>query len=230
METITFSGYNWNVFEGAGFGGNTFDADNAWVDEHGWLHLKITSGDWNSAHMWTTETFGFGKFEFWVKGRIDNFHDRAILGMFLFPHGDPEGEGVDEIDIEIAGWDPGKINANYAVYATKEEPALRGQHRMAKFYFSLGNDYSYHWFERSERKVVFASFGRRPGGGRYQLCRWSYDLTHAEDYDEHISQREMPVYLNLWIKKDRLEDGTWVVPAGMTDHEVTIRRFRYQPL
>src|ERR1043166_192268 len=69
--TIQFSGYTWNVKDGAnlGPGPNNWSQNNVWVDASGFLHLKIskdpTTGKWNCAEVSTQQAFGYGKLKFW---------------------------------------------------------------------------------------------------------------------------------------------------------------------
>ena len=72
-STIQFSGYTWNVKNGShlGPGPNYWSRKNVWVDDKGFLHLKIThdsaTGKWYCAEVSTQQTFGFGKWQFWVE-------------------------------------------------------------------------------------------------------------------------------------------------------------------
>jgi len=73
-RTIKFSGYDWTVRAGRGGPGpNNWDENNVWVDQSGYLHLQLTSrgNQWYASEVSTTDRLGFGRYQFWVIGRLD---------------------------------------------------------------------------------------------------------------------------------------------------------------
>jgi hypothetical protein len=103
-KTLDFSGMTWTVKSGRGGPGPcNWSENNAWVDSSGQLHLKIskaTDGKWYCGEVYTPGNLGFGEYEWFVIGRMDNFDKNIVLG--LFPYGGPDGQ--NEIDIEMAKW------------------------------------------------------------------------------------------------------------------------------
>src|SRR5712671_2628322 len=140
-QTIWFSGYNWVIRSGQGApGANTWVADNIWVDRHGHVHLKLSyhDGKWTSAEIIMTQRLGFGRYQFWVVGRIDRLDKNVVLGFFNYPTPDVGPDGTNEIDIEFAMWGtetapPG----NYTVWPSK----LGSERNSKSFYSKLGGDH-----------------------------------------------------------------------------------------
>jgi len=107
-KTIIFSGYEWTVKSGThqGPGPNDWDERNVWVDQSGYLHLKLTKhGDrWYCAEVLTKDRLGFGRYQFWVVGRLDRLDPTVVFGLFNYPMSDVGPDGTNEIDIEFAQW------------------------------------------------------------------------------------------------------------------------------
>ena len=137
-KRIKFSGYNW-VARPSGIGGpgpNHWDQDNAWVDDKGYLHLKLTqrNGVWYSSEVRMEGRLGFGQYQFWVVGRVDRLDRNIVLGMFTYPTSDVGPDGAHEIDIEFSRWSQAdKPIGNYTVW-----PATTNVQRTTKgFSFAL---------------------------------------------------------------------------------------------
>ena len=118
-KTLRFSGYDW-VARSAGSdrGGepNDYDPENDWVDERGFLHLRMQerSGKWTCAEVYLTRSLGYGTYKFVVQ---DSAHLRpsAVFGLFTWDLANSQ-DFRNEIDIELSQWgDPKGKNAQYVV-------------------------------------------------------------------------------------------------------------------
>ena len=107
-KTIRFSGYNWKVKSGSheGPGPNNWDENNVWVDQGGYLHLKLSKqGDrWYCSEVSTEDRLGFGRYQFWVVGRVDRLDPNVVFGLFNYPTPEVGPDGTNAIDIEFAKW------------------------------------------------------------------------------------------------------------------------------
>jgi len=119
FKTIHFSGYDWKVRSASsnrGGGTSLYDAANAWTDESGALHFRITmnSGRWNCSEVNLLRSLGYGTYRFVV--RDASFLEPAVvLSMFTWDDGAPE-QNHREFDFEIARWgDPNNKNAQFVV-------------------------------------------------------------------------------------------------------------------
>lgn len=220
--TIQFSGYTWRV-RPAGTGGpgpNQWDPANVSVDSNGWLHLRLAQrdGQWQCAEVSTRERLGFGRYEFDLTGQVDRLDRNVVLGLFNYPTSDVGPDGTHEIDIEFARWGDGAAPAgNYTVWPATN--ALRQQ--TSPFAFSLQGSNSTHAFVWTSTNILFESReDLRESGTNRPLATWRFQPANTA---AGISQKPMPVHLNLWCFKGR-------PPANGREVELVIRAFRFTPL
>ena len=215
-STIQFSGYTWNVKNGShlGPGPNYWSRKNVWVDDKGFLHLKIThdsaTGKWYCAEVSTQQTFGFGKWQFWVEGRIDKMDKNVVLGLFNYSGND----GFDEMDIEWARWgNKSYPNCNYTVwpaekgfknYSYTKEVSLTGKNTTQRF-------------TRTDSSVFFQSMQGFTNGNENVVAS-----SHCKALNHSISLLSMPAYINLWLM-----NGS--APANGKEVEIIIHKFSYTP-
>lgn len=221
VDTITFAGHVWQVRQSGdgGPGPNHWDPQNVWVDEQGHLHLKISYVDdqWRAAEIYTTQRFGFGRYQFQVIGRIDQLDPNVVLGLFDYPPSPAIGpDGTNEIDIEFARWgSAANPNGNYAVY-----PAQAGIAYSAHSYeFALNSPYSTHRFLRQSQQVAFQSLQGHTNRNRREVASWRY---RPADFHNRIPQAALPVHINLWLFDGR-------PPTDGQEVELVIADFAFTP-
>lgn len=212
--TIEFSGYTWNVKQGnrKGPGPNRWRRSNVWVDTYGHLHLKISYdsavGKWSCAEVSTTQSFDFGKWQFWVEGRIDQLDKNVVLGLFNYSGND----GFDEMDIEWARWgNQNNPNCNYTIW-----PAENGY-----------NNFSYAKEITFSRKRTTQRFTRTANSVHFQTLQGFTDNNQNElssatctSPPNSISQLAMPAYINLWLFHG-------MPPSDGKEVEIIIHKFTY---
>src|SRR5271170_1527508 len=106
-KPIKFSGYDWNVRTIAGDRGglnNLYDADNAWTDASGALHLRIKkrAGRWSCAEVEISRSFGYGTYIITVRD-TSGLEPAAVLSLNTFDDfgGD---QHFRELDVETSRW------------------------------------------------------------------------------------------------------------------------------
>ena len=219
---LSFSGYDWLVKSSEnsktktlGPGNNYFSDsyDNVWVDKNGWLHLKIThkKGKWYCAEVILTKALGYKKYIFHIIGRVDQFHQNVVGGLFTYVDGKDNGE---EIDIEFSKWGGSNID-NPTVYGIQPTDSLGNAKR---FNLNLSGDNSTHLFDWQPGKVDFASYHghyNTPPDPAYIINQWSYTGRYVPvDPDGRM-------HINLWLFK-RNE----VKPSDKAEAEMVIRSFQ----
>jgi hypothetical protein len=219
--TIKFGDYTWVVRSSArgGPGPNYWDPNNVWVDDQGYLHLRLNQRDgrWYCSEVYTQNRLGFGRYQFWISGPVDKLDRNVVFGLFNYPTGDVGRDGTHEIDIEFSTW--GSTNApigNYTVW-----PATNGVRRESKsFPFTLKNDQSTHRFTWSPAEVFFQSqYGHHDDNGE-PFTSWVFRPSNAT---ARISQKPMPVHINLWCFSGR-------PPTDSQPVELIVRAFKFTPL
>ena len=119
QRTLQFSGYEWHVRNvGSNRGGreNNYNSANAWIDNNGFLHLRIAKyGDeWSCAEVKLLRSLGYGSYRFVVRD-VSQLEPAAVLSMFTWDDADA-GQNHREMNIELARWgDAASKNAQYVV-------------------------------------------------------------------------------------------------------------------
>jgi hypothetical protein len=220
-KTIKFSGYDWDV-RPAGVGGpgpNAWDENNAWVDGRGYLHMKLAprDGKWYCPEVTTTTRLGFGRYQFWIAGRVDKLDLNVVLGLFNYPTRDVGRGGTNEIDIEFAKWAiPAAPIDNFTVWPVERELKNTSQ----SFPITLKSNLSTQRFRWSSTEVFFQSLLGLRNDDAQQVASWRYQPT---DPASRICQQPMPVHINLWCFEGR-------PPSDGKPVEIVIRAFTFTPL
>src|SRR5712675_2190937 len=106
-KILTFSGYEWTTSTGPIFHAgsrNFFDPANAWTDETGALHLRISGsvGKWAAAEVKLTRSLGYGTYRFQVR-EVSHLEPSALLTLIAW-----DGVGSEstrhELDVELGHW------------------------------------------------------------------------------------------------------------------------------
>src|SRR6266853_157630 len=118
-KILNFSGYQWTTSAGPIFHAgsrNFFDPANAWTDETGALHLRISGsvGKWGAAELKLTRSLGYGTYRLQVRD-VSHLEPSALLTLITWA-----GVGTEstrrELDVELGGWGYlDNTNVNYVV-------------------------------------------------------------------------------------------------------------------
>lgn len=219
LTTLTFSGYKWNVRSGQGGPGpNNWRSANVWVDANGWLHLKISkiNGQWYAAELTSQKFFGFGRYQFQVIGRVDQFDRNIVLGLFNYPTASIGPDGTNEIDIEYSHWgNPAYPIGNFTVW-----PAQVGlTPRSHTFNLTLANANTTQRFTWASNHILFQGLRGFTDTNTGQYAAWNYAPVA---YLDHIPQHAMPVHLNLWLFQGN-------APVNGLPVEIIIKSFKFTP-
>ena len=118
-KILHFSGYDWAVSSSADYRGgelSDYEPSNAWVDDHGYLHLSMSEGQgqWHCAGIRLTRSLGYGTYRFVIE---DTAHLPISAVLAMFTRDDRQNpEDAAEMNIELSRW--GKQtnrNADYVV-------------------------------------------------------------------------------------------------------------------
>ena len=212
-KIVHFSGYDWKVRSiGSTRGGrsNAYDAANAWTDDKGALHLKIArrpGGDWTSAEVALTRSFGYGTYMFVVRDSA-RLEPAAALSLYTWDESDAS-QNHREVDVELSRWGiVANKNAQYVV-----QPYYISEN-VARFTVPPG--------------PVTHSFQWEPGRTSFRSVRGTSSHAGSGTVAEHVFTLGVPtpgaetVHLNLCIA------GGVVVPL-QSEAEVVIEKFEYFP-
>jgi hypothetical protein len=181
------------------------------------LRLTQRDGQWFCSEVFTRDRFGFGRYEFWIVGPVDRLDRNVVLGLFNYPTADLGPDGTHEIDIEFAQWgNPSAPHGNYTVWPTTN--LLRQESK--PFSFTLDGDSSSHCFAWSSTNILFHSQAGHGEATNRPQASWLYQPPHPAT---RISQKPMPVHINLWCFKGK-------PPTDGKPVELIIRAFKFTPL
>lgn len=208
-NTLTFSGYEWQVRETPGTPGgswNVYKSANAWVDAKGLLHLRIEKNatGWSSAEVDLSRSLGYGLYRFVVRD-VSRLEPAVVLAISTWDDSGP----YREMDIEIGRWgeSAGK-NAQYVVQPYYV-PA-----NVVRFMAPAGPlAYSFAW---EPGRVSFRTVrGSEPGG--------KSDAVAAHIFTSGVpSPGSESVRLNLYVFDNKLNP----LQHGV---EVIVEKFEYLP-
>lgn len=214
---ISFSGYDWYVEDtvqrakpGPNYWSNS--PENVWLDENGWLHLKITNrnGRWYCAELTSLQTLGYGTYAYYVASRVDNLDRNVVVGLFAYK------DDTHEVDIEFSKWGE-KIYRN-GWFTIQPRPYIEGKNQRS-FDIQLNGDYTTHYFTWSQRSVFFQSFhghypiGTQPAG----------NIIQSYTSNMQVSAQGVRAHINLWLYNG-------YAPSNGMPTELVIRSFSYTPL
>jgi len=119
IQTLKFSGYEWNIRHVARerFGSMLYyDPANAWVDENGFLHLRIARklDNWICGSVALNRSLGYGTYTFSVQD-VSQLEPAVELSLFTFDEQNGE-QHHREMDIELSQWgDPRNKSGGYVI-------------------------------------------------------------------------------------------------------------------
>ena len=211
-KVIHFSGYDWNVrTAGSDRGGepNAYDPENAWVDQNGYLHLRMQqrNGQWTCAEVSMTRSLGYGTYMFVVQDAAD-LKPSTVLGLYTTD--DLRTDDLrSELDIELSRWgNPASKNAQFVI-----QPFYVPEN-VTRFMAPSGvTTYSFRWEPgRASFRTVLGS-GMRPG---------------ATTVSEHVFTSGIPVPANETPHID-LYDFRHAKNSSQEPVEVVIEKFEFLP-
>lgn len=209
LKTLRFSGYEWEVRQADNNPGgvrNSYDASNGWVDDNGFLHLRIArKGDhWTSAEVELSRSLGYGSYRFVVRD-VSHLEPSAVLAFFTSDATGASGE----MDVEISRWgEPVDKNAQYVI-----QPFVVPANSV-RFEAPAGT--LTHWIDW------------RPGRVTFRTVRGSTPQTSLTPIAQHVFTSGVPipasetVHLHLYVygnNRNPLQRGT----------EVIIEKFEFLP-
>jgi hypothetical protein len=212
-KPLHFSGYDWTSrMTSAVRGGidNAYDADNAWVDSNGAMHLRITKkeGKWTCALVSLTRSLGYGTYVFTVHD-VSQLEPAAVLSVHTY---DMTGgdQHYREMDTEISRWGDAtaKENIRYGLVP------LYIPANTSKFFEPAGSfTHSMLWEPGRVSFKAFRGSSTRPGSSPF--------YEHAFKSGVPSPGQELFVFMFYVLPSDK--------NPLQKDNEVVIDKFEYLP-
>ena len=211
-KLLQFSGYEWAArAAGSNRGGshNSFDPANAWTDDKGALHLRISGSPthWSSAEVRLTRSLGYGTYVFVVRD-TSHLEPSAVLTLFTW-----DGNGTDqnrrELDVEISRW--GYIDNDNIHYVVQPYYVPANQVRFRAPASAL--KHSLHW---EPGQVTFSTTASSEGASESRLI------------NSHTFTSGIPTAGGDSVRMNFYVFGKGEVPLR-NQAEVVIEKFEYFP-
>ena len=209
---LHFSGYDWTARATVSDHGgepNEYSPANVWIDDKGYLHLRMVQRDgrWTCAEVSLNRSLGYGTYKFVVQ---DSAHLRpsAVLGMFTWDD-IRSADFRNELDIELSRWgEPKGKNAEYVV-----QPFFEAEN-LAQFFAPAG--------------VVTHMFLWEPGRVSFKTVRDDTG-SREEPVGEHVFTSRIPTPAGETVHID-LYDFHHSESSSQKPAEAVIEKFEFVPL
>ncbi len=207
--TIHFSGYDWDVRQlSSDWGGklNPYDSGNVWVDQMGFLHLRIVHRDdkWFCADVGLKESLGHGSYSFALQD-VSHLDPAAVLRLYTWDHF-KLFDGELGVDVSRFG-DPDSRNSQFVVHPSYEP-------------------HNVHRFETPPGVATFL-FRWRPDNASFEASRGGV-AQKSRPLAEHTFTSGIPLPGEEKIHISFYVYGNSRIPMRQPG-EVIIERFQYAP-
>ncbi|KRP10244.1 MAG: hypothetical protein ABR95_10540 [Sphingobacteriales bacterium BACL12 MAG-120813-bin55] len=245
-DVVYFSGYEWDVkiYENTqqGPGPNWFSGhyEDVWVDEKGYLHMRISNRDgrWWASEIVGRDNIGFGTYTWVVQGDLENIPENIVLGLFSWDNNTFQEEANSEVDIEFAKWGDATTNKtlHYSVQPVSFGPVYPERSFAPETPAGSLIGVSTHSFLWTDSIIEWKSYTGEGIDPANQIAEWTFTLDNPARVKNENGLSSDPVIIpspgattnariNFWIMP-------WISPAPTdnSEHEIVIRSFTYTPL
>jgi len=245
-DSIRFSGYDWTVkiYESnrVNPGQNYFSGDDRdiYLDENGYLHLRIAEhdGKWVSSEVVADEFTGYGTYRFTVEGYMDAFPANVVLGLFTWDNNTFREQANSEVDIEFSKWGDSEKERTlqYGVQPINFGPYYPERDFQPDYTSGDIDGISTHEFTWADTLITWKSFRGESTEESDKIGEWAFGTNNpAREKNEGGRSSNAIVIpapgattsarMNLWIL-------TAIAPGPLDNNaqEVIIRKFEYVPL
>jgi hypothetical protein len=210
-KVLTFSGYEWDVRQTPSDrgGANLYAGDNAWTDESGALHLRLTQRDdrWTSAEVSLTRSLGYGTYMFVVRD-TSHLEPAATFSLLTWDERASD-QNHRELDVEISRW--GRNEGNNGQYVVQPYYVAAN---VARFAFPAGRlTHTFRW---------------EPGKATFRTVHGSGSGSDAAVVARHEFTSGVPVPGNETVRMNLYYFRYARIPLRK-DVEVVVERFTYLP-
>jgi hypothetical protein len=213
LKMLHFSGYDWLVRDLLSYRAgsmNSFDPANAWTDENGALHLRITKNQdgWSCAEVQLTRSLGYGTYLFVVRD-ISHLEPSAVLTLFTWDGMVGTEESRQELDIEMSRW--GVANNENAQYVVQPYYIPTNIVR-----FNAPAGVLTHAFRWEPGQVTFTTYAGAQVSGR------------AHPLNQHVFAARVPAAGGELARINLYVVGWGKVPL-QRENEIVVEKFKYYP-
>lgn len=246
IGSINFSGINWRVkTSGAnkmGPGPNYFSDSlkNVFVDNQGYLHLKITKdgNSWSCAEVISVPTFGYGTYVFTIDNNMADIDKNVVVGFFTWDSAAFYTQANSEVDIEFSKWGAANdsLTLTYSVqpvWFSNPVPYYERSQRPLIAKSKIKNTAT-HAFKWTDTLISWSSFEGSNFPGNNQFANWYFDNTNIPRVKIEGGNQSLPIVIpgpggdthariNLWLLNG-------LGPSDNNEVELVVKEFKFIPL
>ncbi|MBL0051149.1 MAG: hypothetical protein IPP29_06310 [Bacteroidetes bacterium] len=242
---LTFSGYNWkykNALTPVGPGPNRFlgTAENAWVDNAGSLHMRISKKNnfWYCSEIISVKEFGYGTYVFTCENDIRNLNEKNVFGFFTWDDYSFQKEGNSEVDIEFSKWNNPNdtLVLTYSVQPVIFQNPVPYSERTYKppIATSLISKATTHMMRWTPDSVYWESYEGEFYPGPNKIASWSFDKNNIPRSKLENNLVSDPIVIPGPGDSTNLRFNYWLLngqpPTNGLEYEMVIKSFKYFPL
>ena len=245
-DVVDFSGYKWDVkiFEEypVGPGPNYFSGyyEDVFVDEKGYLHMRISEHDgrWFSSEIISQQNMGYGTYEFVTQADLENIPENVTLGLFTWDNNTFYEQGNSEIDIEFSKWgDVDEDNTlNFSVQPVNFGPYY--PERTETIDTDPGElvGVTTHLFTWTDTLITWKSYKGNSKDDTDEIASWSFGLDNPPRVKNENGESSLPIVIPAPGATTNARINFWILPwiddapTSGQELEVVIQRFSYTPM
>ena len=243
--SINFSGISWRVKTGGtnklGPGPNYFSDSlkNVYVDNQGYLHLKITKDGnrWSCAEVISVPAFGYGTYVFTIASNVADIDKNVVVGLFTWDSAAFYSQANSEVDIEFSKWGSSNdsLTLTYSVqpvWFSNPVPYYERSHRplIAKNKIKSTSTHAFKW---TDTLITWASYEGAQYPGNNLISNWYFDDSNIPRVKIEGGNQSQPIVIpapggdthpriNLWLLNG-------IGPSNNNDVELIVKEFKFIP-
>lgn len=245
-DIVHFSGYTWDVKiseqYAVGPGPNYFSGyyEDVFVDEHGYLHMRIAEhdGKWYSSEVVSQMNMGYGTYIFVTQADLENIPENVTLGLFTWDNNTFYEQANSEIDIEFSKWgNPDEENTLlYSVQPVNFGPYYPERTYLADTKPGELIGITTHMFTWTDTLITWKSFSGDSQQEADLIAEWQFDLDNPARVKNENGNSSLPIVIPAPGTTTNARINFWLLPwidtapTNGQELEVVIRRFSYEPL
>lgn len=242
---IFFSGYGWNKKASAfpvGPGPNFFSASdkNVWLDDQGYLHLKITKEgtQWRAAELISTANMGYGTYIFTVASNLTTFNEKVVLGLFTWDDNTFYEQANSEVDIEFSRWNNATdtLLTTFGVQPIIFDNPVAYEERKSKplMQVSTLKGVTTHAFTWKSDEITWVSYVGDTYPGTQEIGNWRFDLNNQPRTKIEGGKVSNPIVIPAPGTTTNARMNLWLLggqaPTNGQEVEVVMKSFKYIPM
>lgn len=241
---IVFSGYGWNIKSSTtpvGPGPNYFSKSDSmiWVDNNGYLHLRIAKigNIWNSTELVCTENMGYGEYKFILGSNVADINEKIVVGLFTWDNNTFMTDGNSEVDIEFSKWlKPNDTTTlTYSVQPVIFENPIPYSERSFKPLIARNSlrGSSTHLFQWLADGISWRSYSGENTNSSNEICSWFFDKNNTPRNKIEGGISSNPIVIPAPGNTTNARINVWLLngqgPSDNKPFELIIKSFEYIP-